>query len=289
MTKADLDRVGEILFEAFNAVALKHGYAPRMQKVQEGISWAWAMLRHGPNEILIAQVDNRVAGLCCLNPRGVHGGIGPVAVDPAFQGQGIGGQLMDALLKRVEHLESVRLFQESFNAASFLLYYSRDFVPVADLLDLYINQGEQKEVNQSGNVRELLPEDLDTLSAYDIPISKFDRRTDLAYYSKWGKVFVYRFRTEIRGYLACLAGSQSVQCGPLVANGEDEATHLFQHALGVFSDRPCQTRIMARDQVLVKTLLKMGFKLTCLNMLMVRGTWRPGQYVEAFGRFPEGA
>jgi len=45
---------------------------------------------------------------------------------------------------------------------------------------------------------------------------------------------------------------------------------------------------MARDQVLVRTLQNLGFKLYCLNMLMVRGTWRPGRYVEAFGRFPEG-
>jgi len=289
MSKADLERAGEILFEAFNAGASRHGYAPRMQSVQEGTSWAWAMLRHGPNEILIAEVEDRVAGLCCLNPRGVHGGIGPVAVDPAFQGQGIGGQLMTALLKRAERLQSVRLFQESFNPASFSLYYSRDFIPVADLLDVSAEPAEQKEAEPGDKVKEFTPEDLDAVSAYDIPRSKFDRRTDLSYYSKWGKVFVYRNRSEVRGFLACLAGSRSVQLGPLVAEGEEEAAILFRHAMGVFSGRPCQTRIMARDQALVKTLQNLGFKLYCLNMLMVRGTWRPGRYIEAFGRFPEGA
>jgi ribosomal protein S18 acetylase RimI-like enzyme len=289
MARTDLDRVGEILFEAFNAGASKHGYAPRMQSVQEGTSWAWAMLRHGPNELLIAEVENRAVGICCLNPRGVHGGVGPVAVDPSFQGQGIGRQLMNALLKRTEGLQSVRLFQEAFNPASFSLYYSLNFMPVAELLDLFLNTGERKRVDLSSTVSELTAKDLDAVSTYDIPRSKLDRRKDLAYYVQWGKVFVHRYQSQIRGFLACLPGSRSVQLGPLVAEGEEEAQCLFQHAVGVFSERSCQTRVMARDHLLVRTLEGLGFQLYCLNILMVRGSWRPSQYVEAFGRFPEGA
>lgn len=289
MTRSDLDPVGKLLFESFAASASKHGYAPRMQSVQEGTSWAWAMLRHAPSEILIAEVEDRVAGICCLNPRGLHGGVGPVAVEPAFQGQGIGGQLMNSLLRKAEGLQSVRLFQEAFNTASFLLYYSRNFMPVTDLLDVYSVAGDGGKADFCNNIDELKANDLDAVSTYDMPRSKFDRRTDLAYYSTWGKVFVYRNQSEVRGFLACLPGSRSVQLGPLVAESEEEAISLFQHAVGVFPNRSCQTRVMARDQVLVKALRKLGFKFYCLNLLMVRGTWRPGQHVEAFGRFPEGA
>jgi ribosomal protein S18 acetylase RimI-like enzyme len=289
MTKSDMERVGEILFNAFNVGASKHGYTPRMQSVQEGTSWAWAMLRHGPSEILIAEVENRAVGICCLNPRGDHGGVGPVAVDPSFQGGGIGRQLMNALLKKAEGLQSVRLFQEAFNAASFSLYYSLDFKPVAELLDLFVNTGERKKADLCGNVSELTAKDLDAVCMYDTPRSKLDRRTDLAYYAKWGKVFVFRHQSQIRGFLVCLPGSQSVQLGPLVAEGEEEANWLFKHALGVFNARPCQARVMARDYSLFRTLDELGFRIYCLNILMVRGSWRPSQYVEAFGRFPEGA
>jgi hypothetical protein len=45
---------------------------------------------------------------------------------------------------------------------------------------------------------------------------------------------------------------------------------------------------MARDYQLARTLMILGFRLYCMSFLMVRGTWRPGHYVEAFGRFPEG-
>ena len=124
MAKTDLDRAGEIFFEAFTVGASKHGYAPRMQSVQEGTSWALTMLRHHPTELLIAEVEDRAVGICFINPRGDHAGIGPVAVDPSFQGYGIGRQLMNALLKKADGLQSVRLFHETFNPASFSVYHS---------------------------------------------------------------------------------------------------------------------------------------------------------------------
>ncbi len=288
MTKSDLGRVGEILFNAFNGEALKYGYTPKMEGSQEGASWAWALLRHGPSESLVAEVENRAIGICCLNPRGNHGGIGPVAVDPSYQGHGIGRQLMSALLKKAEGLQSVRLFQEAFNPASFSLYYSLNFMPVADMLDVLLATAHSKGKGLSSEVTELTLKDLDALYAYDLPRGKLDRRTDFAYYVQWGKVFVYRHQSQIHGFLACLPGSKSVQLGPLVAEGEKEAACLFQHAVTVFDGRPCQTRVMARDRLLVRALQGMGFKLYCLNVLMVRGSWQPGRYIEAFGRFPEG-
>lgn len=289
MTRADLARVGDILFDAFNGGAAKYGYAPRMHGRQEGTSWAWALLRHGPGDVLVAELEGRLAGICCLNPRGLHGGIGPVAVDPSFQGYGVGRRLMSAVLERAEGLQSVRLFQETFNPASLALYSSFEFAPVAELLDVSRKPGVPDAVNPSGDVTEVADEDLDAVHAYDAPRSKFDRRSDLAYFRKWGKVFVTRNQSQIRGYLACLPAAQSVQLGPLVAEGEDEATRLFGHAAAVFRERTCQTRVMARDTSLVAALERMGFELYCRNNLMVRGTWRPSQYIEAFGRFPEGA
>jgi ribosomal protein S18 acetylase RimI-like enzyme len=288
MTKADIDRVGEILYEAYNGVASKHGYAQKMQSVQVGRSWAWAMLHHGPRELLIAEVENRVAGICCLNPRGDLGGVGPVAVDPYFQGHGIGRELMHALLKRAESLQSLRLIQEAFNPASFSMYYSLNFMPVENLLDLFLNEGIEQRLDLYNNVSELTARDLDAVYKYDNPRSKVDRRTDLAYYINWGKIFVYRDQSQIRGFLACLPGSESVQLGPLLTEGEEEAKCLFQHALIIFKERCCRTRVMARDYLLVKTLKELGFKLYSIDILMVRGAWRPCQYVEAFGIFPEG-
>ena len=288
MTKADIDQVGEILYESFNTGAKKHGYAPKMQRVEVGKSWAWAMLNYGSNELLIAEVENRIAGICCLSPRGDLGGVGPVVVSSNFQGYRIGSQLMDALLERAQNQQSLRLIQEAFNPASFSLFYSHNFMPVAILLDLFRVGDAEQRFDKCSYVSELNAKELDAVYMYDSPRSKSDRRKDLEYYIRWGKVFVYRHQSQIRGVLVCLPGSGSVQLGPLLAEGEDEACSLFQHALAYYNDRYCQTRVMARDFRLVKTLLGFGFKVYCLNNLMVRGAWRPSQYIEAFGIFPEG-
>ena len=115
-----------------------------------------------------------------------------------------------------------------------------------------------------------------------------EAKSDLAYYMRWGKVFVYRSKSQIQGYLACLPGSESVQLGPLVAEGEEEAERLFRHALVVFKERSCRACVMAKDYLLAKSLTELGFKIYCIDLLMTRGLWRPSQYIEAFGRHPEG-
>jgi GNAT superfamily N-acetyltransferase len=288
MIPADLDPVGEVLFHAFNAGAARHGYAPKLKSVREATAWAGAILRHAPHEIVVAEADGRVAGICCLHPRGENGGIGPVAVDPSFQGEGIGRAMLKVVLERASGLASVRLYQEAYNAASFSLYYAEGFLPAADLLDMTA-EPEGSGVVPNGPVEEMSPQAIDEGLDYDGPRSRYDRRGDLAFFLRWGKVFVTRSGGRISGMLSCLPGPASVQCGPLVAEGEEEAQRLYEHARAVYRDRQCQTRIMARDRSLAAALRGLGFRISCLNLLMVRGAWRPGKYIEAFGRFPEGA
>ena len=288
MTEHDINPVGEILYKAFNSVASQHGYPPKMQSIQVGRSWAWALLHHGPSELLIAEVEKRLVGICCLNPRGDIGGVGPVAVDPDFQGHNIGRELMVALIKKADGLQSLRLFQEAFNPASFSLYYSLKFMPVTILLELFLKEGIEQSLDSCSNVYQLEEKDLNAVTTYDSSRSKLDRRTDLAYYVKWGKVFVYQYQSQIQGFLACLPSSESLTLGPLLAEGEKEAEVLFRHALAVYRGRDIRTRVMAKDYLLVEKLKELGFKLYCVDNLMVLGTWRPCRYVEGFGIFPEG-
>jgi hypothetical protein len=211
-----------------------------------------------------------------------------VAVDPSLRGQGIGRALMGAVLERADGLESVRLYQEAFNAASFTLYYSLDFLPAAVLLDLFRPSRNTCGDQSQPGVRCATIADLDSLLRYDTPRSNYDRRVDLTFYLRWGQVLVLEHGAVIDGYLACLPTAESVQFGPLVAHSEAAAQCLFQHAIPLYPDRIQQTRIMARDQRLAAALRRAGFRLYCVDLLMVRGAWRPGRCVEAFGRFPEG-
>ncbi|MFL5665354.1 MAG: GNAT family N-acetyltransferase [Ktedonobacteraceae bacterium] len=56
-------------------------------------------------------------------------GVGPITVDLAFQGKGIGRALMTEVIKyaRRNHIKSLRLQQDAFNVASLSLYASLGF------------------------------------------------------------------------------------------------------------------------------------------------------------------
>ncbi len=288
MTKADIDRVGEIIYEGFTAVASHHGYAPNVSSLREGKLIAWAMFHHGPSEKLVVETDGHVVGSTHLSLRGDVAGLGPTVIDPHFQGKSVGRELISAVLKKAEDTSSIRTILEAFNPAVFaLIYFSLGFELVTDLLDLVLKREVRQSLESCSNVEELALDDLDQVCAYDHPRSGLDRRPDFAYFARWGKVFVYRDRSQIRGYLACLPGSSWVQLGPLVAEGQEEAECLFRHAVASFKDRDFRTRIMARDHLLADALKGLGFRLYCPEFLMVRGLWRPGQYVEALGIFPE--
>ena len=150
----------------------------------------------------------------------------------------------------------------------------------------YTSKGQGLQPNRM--VGEIVPSDIDEVYAYDGPRSKLDRRADLTYFARWAKVFVYRRHSQLCGFLACLRGLASVQFGPLAAEGEEEAEVLFRHALAVFKNRNCRTRVMAEDSVLVAALRNLSFEVYRIDLLMVRGIWHPATALRLLGPSPRG-
>jgi GNAT superfamily N-acetyltransferase len=62
--------------------------------------------------------DGKIVGFNFLSERDPIRAIGPIVIDPAMQGHGIGRQLMEAILKRARGVQSVRLIQDSCNVQS---------------------------------------------------------------------------------------------------------------------------------------------------------------------------
>jgi len=288
MNKTDIPAVGTVLYNAFNTVAARYGHAPKFKDLKEGASWAWALLHHQPVRVFIAECEGRIAGLCCLNPRGAMGGVGPVAVDPAYQGRKIGTSLMTALLHHAQPIDNLRLVQEAYNTASFSLYYGLGFKPVACLLELSHSGDKAPPFETPASIKQLTIDDIDRLQHYDQPKSRSNRYVDFRYYLRWGKVFAFKNSTSYQGYLACLPGKNGVTLGPLLAESDHEAGALYQHALTAYRGKALRTRLMANELPLIEKLKACGFTLNAINNLMVRGKWRPGPFVEGFGLFPEG-
>jgi predicted N-acetyltransferase YhbS len=72
-------------------------------------------------------VDGRIVGSNFLDERGPVRGVGPITVDPAAQGGGVGRRLMEAVLERGAGAAGIRLLQDSFNTRSLALYASLGF------------------------------------------------------------------------------------------------------------------------------------------------------------------
>lgn len=288
MTIDDLHGAGEILYKSFNTVAARYGYRPKFANPRQAMGWAWSLFRHRPVEVFIGEWKGRMIGLCCLNPRGMIAGVGPVAVDPEYQAMHFGRRLMTTLIDHSNGARSLRLVQEAYNPASFALYHALGFMPVTCLPELFHPGDASGPTAPSREVIQLGIEDLPGLLAYDQPRSKSDRRVDFTYYLQWGKIFAYGDRVRMRGFLVCLPSPGLVTLGPMLSDTEYEAVALFRHAMQIYRGNALRARVMARDFMMIEDLKTWGFKLSSINNVMVKGDWRPGVCIECFGMFPEG-
>ena len=121
--------LGRICFEAFKGIHDRHAF-PRDVPTVEIANMIMEMLVSRKDFYGVAsRVDGRLAGSNFISLTDPVGGIGPITVDPAFEGRGIGRKLMRAVIDHAEGrgMKDVRLLQDSFNTKSLSLYASLGF------------------------------------------------------------------------------------------------------------------------------------------------------------------
>src|SRR4029079_7174747 len=127
-TDNDTDACGRICYEGFRSVAERHGFPPTFPSVEVATQRVGAFIRHPSVFGLVAEPgDGKIVGCNFLSERDPIRAIGPIVIDPATQGQGIGRRLMQAVLNRAHGARGVRLLQDSFNVQSLSLYASLGF------------------------------------------------------------------------------------------------------------------------------------------------------------------
>jgi len=121
--------LARICFEAFKRIHERHSFPPDIPNI-ELAGHIMGLLVSGKNFYgVAARVNGRLVGsnfISCTDP---VGGVGPITVDPAFEGRGVGRALMKAVLDYAQQkgMEQVRLLQDSFNTKSLSLYASLGF------------------------------------------------------------------------------------------------------------------------------------------------------------------
>ena len=121
--------LGRICFEAFKGISEAHGFPldlPSVETAQAVIGWMVGNPRaHG----VAAVEDGKLLGSNFVTIHDETAGVGPITIDLAAQGRGLGRRLMQLVIDRARENgnDRIRLVQDSFNLASLSLYSSLGF------------------------------------------------------------------------------------------------------------------------------------------------------------------
>ena len=174
--ESDVADAGRIIFEAFAYIHDKYSF-PRdfpSPDVATGLATAW--INHPRIWTIVAEVGGKVVGFNGLDHRDEIGAVGPVVVDPAGHGRGVGRALMKAVIERARPMKGMRLIQEAFNTASMSLYASLGFEvtePVAEI------KGTVADARKPEGFRAMTQADLESCGALCMKTHGLKRTNEL--------------------------------------------------------------------------------------------------------------
>jgi predicted N-acetyltransferase YhbS len=96
----DGDEAARILYEAFAGIHDHHGFARDIPTLDAAIQLTTNYIAHPSIYGVVAEIEGRIVGSNFLDERGPVRGVGPITVDPAVQGRGVGRRLMEAVIER---------------------------------------------------------------------------------------------------------------------------------------------------------------------------------------------
>jgi GNAT superfamily N-acetyltransferase len=192
--------LGRICFEAFRQVSEGHGFERDFPDAETAAKVISLILSLPTSFGVAAQLGQQLVGSNFLLLTDGVAGVGPITVDPAYHGRGIGRRLMQVVLDyaRANGFERVRLLQDSFNTASLSLYASLGFdvrEPIG-MMQAAPTAAPDKTVRLAGT------QDLPMLEDLCVRFYRVSRRNELAAWLPLGiPVVVREVQGRIRGYL----------------------------------------------------------------------------------------
>ncbi|XXF81252.1 GNAT family N-acetyltransferase [Myxococcaceae bacterium GXIMD 01537] len=138
MTSKDVSACGRICFDAFHAIATKHGFPPDFPTPEAATAYfAWRLTRKGTHGV-VAEQDGRIVGCRLMDERAPIAGLGPLTIDPAAQDQHLGRRFQEYTLARITErgLLGGRLVQATYHTRSLCLFSKMGF-EVRELLGAF--------------------------------------------------------------------------------------------------------------------------------------------------------
>ena len=210
----DADNVGRIIFEAFSAIAQKHGFPPDFPSVDVARGAASSFLSDPRFYSVVAEDMTSTAGedksvivgSNFLDERSnIVAGVGPLTIDPNYQNKGTGRQLMINVLERAQNknIPSIRLLQASYHNRSLALYTSLGFEAREPISNM---QGKPiRAVIPGRSVRTAAQSDIELCNAICKAVHGHDRSGELEDSVTQGSAKVVLHDGKITGYTTGLA------------------------------------------------------------------------------------
>jgi len=176
-TPADIEICGQVIFDAFQNLGNRYGFASDFSTLAFSIEIAQFLIHDSQVYSIVAEQGGRVVGVNFLDACNAIYAVGPIAVAPDCQGQGVGRLLMNAVLDRGKDAIGIRLTQDTVNASTLSLYPALGF-DIKELLVLVT--GKPKSPPHTDiEVRELTPNDFDACAQLCQQVYGFDRTAEL--------------------------------------------------------------------------------------------------------------
>ena len=175
-TPNDVPAIAQVLFDGFGSIASAHNFPLDFPAIEAAMGLAGAFTGKANFFGMLAVENDRIVGCNYLDRRNSIAAVGPICVDPAHQGQGIGRKLMQTVLDRARQSAGVRLVQDAFNTTSMSLYASLGFETREPLV---LMRGRCKSATTSASVRPMVESDLADCAALCQRIHGFDRTGEL--------------------------------------------------------------------------------------------------------------
>jgi len=265
---ADVTICGRICYEGYKGLADRHGFAPPFPSVDAATRRIRSMAGNPAVSGFAAEAGGAVAGFNFLTRMDPVWPVGPLVVDPAAQGKGIGRELMNAALDRADGTRSVRLLTAAYNFQSLPLYVSLGFEAKEPLLAV-AGRPESAPPDADYEIRLMEESDLAGCEALHARVHGYSRANELRERCAEGGAIVALHRGAPAAYLAAPA-SRTDNHG--VAVSEAAMIALLQGAGGIV-DGPLALLLPVRQAELFRWCLAAGFRLANPMVLMARGDY----------------
>lgn len=268
---ADARACGRIIYKAFKGIGEDHGFRPDFPSVQDATDLTRAFIANPGIAGFVAVRDGRIVGSNFLREIDAIRAVGPVSVDPAAHGSGVGRQLMQAVIDRGRDAAGIRLAQDSFNTVSLSLYSSLGFETKEPLM---VMAGRPAMNRRRGwEVRPMKAGDLDACDMLHQRVHGVSRRHELADALATFQPWVVRRAGRIRGYTAA---PTLWYANHGVAETEDDMTALLA-GVAAKVEEPIALLAPIRQTGLFRWCLAAGLRAVKPMNLMAMGLYHEPQ------------